>query len=147
MSSIFLLLQRVHENVHVLPMKLNYSEPKIYTGGVDISAWSKLTVKEKKASLDKPWYVYFSFRNPETEKLERQPNIKAGANKFKTRKERYSFLKTMQQALLELLQYGFNPYEDNTALEESMFSGETTTSNKVSTIKQQVSSTREQQPI
>lgn len=147
MSSIFLLLQRVHENVHVLPMKLNYSEPKIYTGGVDISAWSKLTVKEKKASLEKPWYVYFSFRNPETEKLERQPNIKAGANKFKTRKERYAFLKTMQQALLELLQYGFNPYEDNTALEKSMFSEETTTSNKVSTIKQQVSSTREQQPI
>ena len=49
MSSIFLLLQRVHENVHVLPMKLNYSEPKIYTGGVDISSWSKLTTKEKKS--------------------------------------------------------------------------------------------------
>ena len=101
MSSIFLLLQRVHENVHVLPMKLNYSEPKIYTGGVDIATWSKLTVKEKKASLKKPWYVYFSFRNPNTEKLERQPNIKAGANKFKTKKERYTFLKTMQQALLD----------------------------------------------
>ena len=53
----------------------------------------------------------------------------------------------MQQALLELLQYGFNPYDDNTALEESMFSEETTTSNKISTIKQQASLTREQQCI
>ncbi|MFC2109969.1 hypothetical protein ACFLRU_00455 [Bacteroidota bacterium] len=37
MSSIFLLLQKVHDNVHDSAMKLNYSEPNIYTGGVDIS--------------------------------------------------------------------------------------------------------------
>lgn len=145
MSSIFLLLQRVHENVHVLPMKLNYSEPKIYTGGVDISAWSKLNVKEKKASLEKPWYIYFSFRNPETKKLERQPNIKAGANKLKTKRERYTFLKTMQQALLELLQYGFNPYEDNSALEKALFTSETTSCNKAATTLQQGLATKQQQ--
>jgi integrase len=147
MSSIFLLLQRVHKNVHVLPMKLNYSEPKIYTGGVDISSWSKLTTKEKKASLEKPWYVYFSFRNTETKKLERQPNIKAGANKFKTRKERFAFLKTMQQALLELLEYGFNPYEDNSALEQEMFSGEITTEIKSKNHKEQEVATKEQEKV
>lgn len=125
MSLNSLLLLAVHKNVHVLPMKLNYSEPKIYTGGVDISSWSKLSLKEKKAALQKPWYVYFSYRDPKTNTLKRQPNIKAGVNKLKTKRERYSFLRTMQKALLQLLEYGFNPYEDNSALEASIFSPET----------------------
>lgn len=125
MSLNFLLLLAVHENVHGLPMKLNYSEPKIYTGGVDISSWSKLSLKEKKAALQKPWYVYFSFRDPKTKTLKRQPNIKAGVNKLKTKRERYSFLRTMQKALLQLLEYGFNPYKDNSDLEASIFNPET----------------------
>ncbi|UAM97276.1 tyrosine-type recombinase/integrase [Polaribacter litorisediminis] len=119
-----LLLRNVHKNVHNFTMKLNYSEPRIYTGGIDISMWSKLSTTEKKDALERPWYVYFLFRNPATGKLKRQPNIKAGANKYKTKRERYAFLKTMQQSLLELLEYGFNPYEDNSKLEESLFSSE-----------------------
>ena len=111
-------------------MKLNYSEPKIFTGGVDISNWSKLTSHEKKTALSKDWFVYFSFRNPETGKLKKQSFIKAGVNKLKTKRERYAFLRTMQKALLELLQYGFNPYEDNSAIEEAFFSNEETVSNK-----------------
>ena len=71
MSSIFLLLQNVHENVHDFPMKLNYSEPKIYTGGVDINTWSKLPKASQKAALNKHWYMYYSFRNPQTGKLVR----------------------------------------------------------------------------
>ena len=118
----FLLLRAVHDNVHTFSMKLNYSEPKIYTGGVSISNWSKLSKKQKQESLDKPWYIYYSFRNPSSGKLERQPNIKAGANTYKTKRERFAFLKNMQQAMLQLLQYGFNPYKDNTALEEAFFS-------------------------
>jgi integrase len=111
-------------------MKLNYSEPKIYTGGVAISAWSKLTMKEKNKALSKDWFVYFSFREPTTGKLKKQPFIKAGVNKLKTKRERYAFLKTMQQALLELLQYGFDPYQDNSALEKALFSVEITTKKK-----------------
>ena len=103
-------------------MKLNYSEPKIYTGGVDISSWSKLSKSEKEAALSKDWFVYFSFRNPETGKLKKQPFIKAGVNRLKSKRERLSFLRTMQQALLQLLEYGFNPYKDNSILEESLFS-------------------------
>ena len=117
-----LLLQDVHENVHVFTMKLNYSEPKIYTGGVDISVWSKLSSQEKKEALSRPWYIYYSFRDPKTGKLVRQPNIKAGVNKLKNKRDRYVFLTTMQQALLKLLQYGFNPYEDNSTLEAELFS-------------------------
>lgn len=39
-------------------MKLNYSEPKIFTGGVDISKWKTLSKVEQKAALEKDWYVY-----------------------------------------------------------------------------------------
>jgi integrase len=147
MSSFFLLLQRVHARVHDCPMKLNYSEPKIFTGGVDISLWSKLSTEEKKEALSKNWYVYYSFRNPTSGKLKRQVNIKAGANKFKTKKERFAFLKTMQQALLELLEYGFNPYVDNSALEQEMFSEEITTEIKSKNHKEQEVVTKEQEKV
>jgi hypothetical protein len=57
MSLSFLLLRNVHKNVHNFPMKLNYSEPRIYTGGVDISIWSQLTNEEKKKPLSKDLFV------------------------------------------------------------------------------------------
>ncbi|QXP71278.1 tyrosine-type recombinase/integrase [Polaribacter sp. R2A056_3_33] len=125
MSISFLLLRTVNATVNVLPMKLNYSEPKIYTGGVPISSWSKLSLQEKKVALSKDWFVYFSYRNPETGKLKKQPFIKAGVNKLKTKRERFAFLKTMQKALLQLLDYGFNPYEDNSDLESAFLGQET----------------------
>jgi len=37
-------------------MKLDYSEAKIFTGGVDISSWFKLLKKDKKEALSKNWY-------------------------------------------------------------------------------------------
>ena len=105
-------------------MKLNFSEPKIYTGGVLISEWSKLTKPEKEKALSKKWFIYYSYRDPKTNKLKRQPHIKAGVNKLKTKRERISFLKTMQRALLQLLQAGFNPYQDNSLLEAELFGEE-----------------------
>ena len=50
MSKIFLHLQKVHVLVHDLRINpfqnllnsKNYSEPKIFTGGVNIALWSKL---------------------------------------------------------------------------------------------------------
>jgi hypothetical protein len=101
-------------------MKLNFSEPKIYTGGVSISDWTKLSKAEQKNALEKDWYVYYSFRDPNTGKLTRQPNIKAGANKFKTKQERLSILKTLQRNLQLLLEKGFSPYADNTELEKQL---------------------------
>lgn len=61
-------------------MKNNYSEPKIYTGGVDVNYWSKLSETEQIKALKKDWFVHFSFRNPKTGKLTKQPFIKAGVN-------------------------------------------------------------------
>lgn len=102
-------------------MKVPYSEPKIFTGGVNIQNWSKLTKAEQSEALSKEWFLYFSYREPKTGKLKRQPNIKAGVNKFKTKRERHIFLKTLQRNLFLLLEKGFNPYKDNTALEKQFF--------------------------
>lgn len=118
MSSIFLLLQRVHDSVHDLPMKLNYSKPKIYTGGVDIHQWSKLSKNQQNKALSKSWYVYYSFRSPKTGKLVRQTNIKGGANQFKDKQSRYHILKMLKKGLEIVLQDGFSPYGKNVSLEE-----------------------------
>ncbi|MDI1254595.1 MAG: site-specific integrase [Flavobacterium sp.] len=87
--------------------------PKIFTGGVDISAWNKLNEVEKKKALDKSWYIFYSFRDAETSKLKRMPNIKGGANRFKTKTERLNYLSMLRDTLEFLLEQGFNPYEDN----------------------------------
>ncbi|WP_246160904.1 tyrosine-type recombinase/integrase [Maribacter flavus] len=113
---ISLLLQKEYEKAYVFRMKINFSEPKIYTGGVDVSRWSTLSRKEQKEALDKRWYVYYSFRNPKTGKMVRQGRIKGGANTFRTKKERYQFLAILRNNLHQLLAMGFNPYEDNSEL-------------------------------
>ncbi|AEH01400.1 site-specific integrase [Lacinutrix sp. 5H-3-7-4] len=118
MSSIFLHLQKVHDLVHDFPMKLNYSKPKIYTGGVDIHQWSKLSKKEQKDALSKYWYVYYSYRNPKSGKLVRQSNIKGGANQYKDKQSRYHVLKMLKKGLEIVLQDGFSPYNINVSLEE-----------------------------
>ncbi|HSQ47126.1 MAG TPA: site-specific integrase, partial [Lutibacter sp.] len=99
-------------------MNQPYSEPKIFTGGVDISQWKNLTTKEQKLALSKEWFVYYSYRDPESKKLKRQSHIKAGANRFKSRRGRLTVLKTLQRNLGLLLENGFNPYEDNTTNKE-----------------------------
>lgn len=111
MSSFSLFLRAVHDRVHDRPMKLTYSEPKIYTGGVDVSKWSSLTKSEQKAALAKSWYIYYSYRDPETKKLKRQANIKGGANTFSTRKERLTLLKPLKKALEFVLSRGYNTYQ------------------------------------
>jgi len=121
MSLNSLLLQAVYENVHVLPMKSNYSEPKIFTGGIQINAWSKLSKAQQKVALSKEWYVYYSFRHSKTKKLVRQPNIKAGANRYKTKKERFKFLQVLHRNLSLMLQNGFNPYEYKSEIENNFF--------------------------
>ncbi|MFC5194820.1 site-specific integrase [Bizionia hallyeonensis] len=83
---------------HDLSDKKVYSTPKIYTAN------GKLTSR---------WYVYFSFRNPITGKLERQKNIYGEANKLKTKKERLNVLKFYKKKLQDLLNQGYNPYQNN----------------------------------
>lgn len=103
MSTIFEKLIFTYENEHDLvhdSTKLDlYSSPKIYSAGGDLS---------------KRWYVYFSFRNPETGKLERMKNIYGKANRYKTKEKRWAILTSYRKNLVKLLKEGFNPFEDNT---------------------------------
>jgi integrase len=86
----------------VLPL---FSSPKIYTA---------------KGDLLKHWYVYFSFRNPQTGKLERMANIYGKVNHYKTKEARLSVLSSYRKNLLFLLKQGFNPLEDNTELYQNL---------------------------
>ncbi|WP_191861028.1 tyrosine-type recombinase/integrase [Hanstruepera ponticola] len=83
---------------HKLAHKKQFSAPKIYTGDND---------------LKRRWYVYFSFRNPSTGKMERQKNIYGIANKMKTKTDRYTILNFYKKTLHRLLREGYNPYENN----------------------------------
>jgi len=82
-------------------VKKHFSTPKIYNAN---------------GNLNKRWYVYFSYRNPKTGKLERMKNIYGKSNHFKTKEERPSILVVYRKKLLQLLKAGFNPFEENVDL-------------------------------
>ena len=94
-----------HESEHVLEHDLTvkklFSSPKIYNANGD---------------LNKRWYVYFSYRNPESGKLERMQNIYGKVNIYKSKEERLSVLIIYRKNLHKLLKEGYNPFGDNTAL-------------------------------
>jgi len=113
MSNILLLLQRVHQNVHQIRHSLDkkkFSEPKIYTGGVDITLWNELSKEEQSQAISKDWYIYYKFLDATSGKLKRMPNIKGGCNRFKTKRERIAILTKLRDALEYLLEKGLNPY-------------------------------------
>ena len=89
------------ESAYDLPMKKNYSSPKLYTANGD---------------LKKRWYVYFSYRNPKTGRLKRITPFYGDANKYKTKEDRLFVLSVYRKKILELLKKGYNPFEDNTEL-------------------------------
>ena len=86
MSSILLLLQRVHQNVHqtvhtLTPKK--YSEPRIYTGGVDITLWNQISKEAQNTALSKDWYIYNKFIDETTGKLMLYPFFRQKSQRFK----------------------------------------------------------------
>ncbi len=93
-----------HVLEHNLPVKKLFSVPKIYNANGD---------------LNKRWYVYFSYRNPESGKLERMKNIYGKVNTYKSKEDRLSVLTIYRKNLLKLLKEGYNPFGDNTALYNS----------------------------
>ena len=98
MPKIIDLLSNEYANAYDLEYKSQYSAPKIYDANGDIS---------------KRWYVYYSFRNPVTDKLERQTPIYAGVNRFKNLKERKNAIKILAKAVENILENGFNPYDED----------------------------------
>jgi integrase len=105
MPKIIDLLSNEYANAYDLEYKSQYTAPKIYDANGDIS---------------KRWYVYYSFRNPATDKLERQTPIYAGVNRFNTLRERKHAIKILAKAIENILESGFNPYdEDSVAIDET----------------------------
>jgi len=104
MSKIRHLLTKEYANAYDLTYKKQYSLPNIYDANGD---------------LKKRWYVYYSFRNPLTDKLERQTPIYSGVNQFKTLKERKEAIKILAKAIETILENGFNPYDDSISIDQS----------------------------
>ena len=103
MSKIIDLLTKEYANAYDLAHKKQFSLPKIYDANGDLS---------------KRWYVYYSFRNPSTDKLERQTPVYSGVNLFKTLKERRGAIKILARAIETILENGFNPYDDSISIDE-----------------------------
>ena len=93
--------------------KPNYSLPKIYTGGINIADWKLLSKQEQLDSLKKDWYIYYSFRCPNSGLLKRQTPIKGHANSYKTKTERLQYLVVLKESLEICLKNGISPYIDN----------------------------------
>lgn len=93
--------QNEHDLEHTLEHKKQFPTPKIFDANGDLS---------------KRWYIYFSYRYPETDKLQRMKNIYGKSNRFKTKSERYSVLNLYKKRLHKFLKDGYNPFEDNTEL-------------------------------
>jgi hypothetical protein len=96
-------VESAYDYAYDLPMKKNFSSPKLYTAGGDLS---------------KRWYVYFSYRNPKTGRLKRVTPFYGEAHKYKTKEDRLFVLSAYRKKILELLKKGYNPFENNTELYE-----------------------------
>lgn len=106
MSKILELLYTEYKNVYGLEMKKKFSNPKIYHGGENYD-------------LTKRWYVYYSYRNPVTGKLERQSPIFAEFNRlYKTKQERLKNFEVLRNTLEELLKQGYSPYKDKDSADD-----------------------------
>jgi|GEM_PF-2151999 len=65
-----------------------------------------------KGDLSKRWYVWYSYRNPQTGKLERCGTVDTNINQHKTRKARTEALQELQRVIERELEEGLiNPYE------------------------------------
>nr|WP_321226504.1 tyrosine-type recombinase/integrase [uncultured Psychroserpens sp.] len=110
-------LANEHGNEHILEHSLsnkkNFSAPKIYVAN---------------GNLNKRWHVYYSYRNPESGKLQRMKNVYGGANRYNTKEDRLAILSVYRIKLLSLLREGFNPFEDNTKRYEERKDGKLNTS-------------------
>ncbi|CAM4175916.1 site-specific integrase [Flavobacterium antarcticum] len=93
--------------------KRDFSIPKIYSGGLEITNWDSYTFDQQQEALKKDWYIYYSFRNPTTALLKRQNPIKGIANSYKSKKDRFAYLTVMRTNLEKLLMQGANPYQKN----------------------------------
>ena len=103
MSKLRQLLKNEYGNEYDLRVLKQFSTPKIYTGNNNIEV---------------RWYVYFSFRNPATNKLVRQTPIYDNLHKIKDLRERKIAIKKVCNAIHLILKNGYNPYSNYEPVDE-----------------------------
>ena len=94
-----------YEIAYDLTQQRTFSSPKIYTAN---------------GNLKKRWYVYFSYRDPETDKLKRVTPFYGNANSYKTKELPMEILTVYRKVILKLLKQGYNPFADNAALYQQL---------------------------
>lgn len=97
MSSILRLLRLEHFSEQDLKKQKQYGKISTYDAG---------------GNLEARWHIYFSFRNPETGKLERQPNIYLNFAEFNSVRARRKAVRIAIGNLEEILKNGFNPFDE-----------------------------------
>jgi hypothetical protein len=122
MSTFNEILTFAYESAYDLSKKKLFSNPKIYTANGDLS---------------KRWYVYFSFRDPNTDKLKRLTPFYGKANTYTTKEERLEVLTVYRKVLLNLLKEGYNPFLDNTDLNQKLLRKNDKTTSRFDKSKQQ----------
>ncbi|MFV0565771.1 MAG: tyrosine-type recombinase/integrase [Flavobacteriaceae bacterium] len=91
-----------------------YTKPRVYPKAVTEKPLSAFTDAEKNAILKKykRWYVYYSFINPSTDKMERQNVIYFNINReYSDFDDRYKHINIIRNRVENLLKNGFSPYE------------------------------------
>jgi len=102
-----------HKNKTVSSFVSLYTFKKLYSK-VKIFKGQKIVDGKKVPCVDIGcnWYVYYSYRNPYTKKLQRII-VKGGVNRIKTVTERTIVIKELQKAVTRWLQDGYNPFTKN----------------------------------
>ncbi len=91
-----------------------YSKPKIYPKIVTTKPLSAFTKADKEAIMKKHkrWYIYYSFLNPSTGEMKRQPAIYFNINRrYSDFDDRLKNIKLLRKSIENLLKRGFSPYE------------------------------------
>tara|TARA_R110000868_G_scaffold29420_8_gene109462 strand:+ start:2231 stop:3508 length:1278 start_codon:yes stop_codon:yes gene_type:complete len=126
--------------LNVPPVGKNNYTISFYTGGINVDHWANLTPTEQRAAMAKDWYIKWWYRHPDTGKMVRQSNIKAGINRLKTKTDRLEFMRVYKKGMVETFLEGFNPftYKEPEPLEtDTVLSAEKAILNALS-IKKQV---------
>ena len=86
-----------YANAYDMKNKGLYTKPRIYDANGDIT---------------KRWYVYFSYLNPKTNKMERQTPLYYGINRLQDVTERRAAAKQLRDMVEDVLKNGYSPYEE-----------------------------------
>lgn len=75
-----------------------------------MSDWTKPSINDYQGDVSKRWYVFYTFRDPQTGKMRKFKRY-AGVNRIKTVTKRRLYIKQLRNDLEDLLQQGFSPFK------------------------------------